>query len=75
MEKTPIPCISRICVYKKQVTRPNNSGKARHFLWSQYVSHGKLYLATNRATHPDHVQFLIKTKKAGLRNVVFTQII
>ena len=38
-------------------------------------SHGQLYVATTRASHPDHVKYFIKSKEDGVRNVVITQII
>ena len=34
-------------------------------------SHGKLYVATTRASHPDNVKYFIKSTEEGVRNVVF----
>ena len=51
------------------------SGKLAIYLWSQCFSHGQLYVATTRASHPDNLKYFIKSKEEGVRNVVITQII
>ena len=50
-------------------------GKLAIYLWSQCFSHGQLYVARTRASHPDHVKYFIKSREVGVRNVLITQII
>ena len=50
-------------------------GKVAIYLWDDCFSHGQLYLASSRATHPDHLRYYIKNNVIGTRNVVLQQVL
>ena len=37
-------------------------GKVAIYLWDDCFSHGQLYVASSRATHPDHLRMLFYSK-------------
>ena len=50
-------------------------GKVAIYLWDDCFSHGQLYVASSRATHPDHLRYYIKNNVVGTRNVVLQQVL
>ena len=50
-------------------------GKVAIYLWEDCFSHGQLYVASSRATHPSHLKFYIKNHVVGTRNVVLQQVL
>ena len=51
------------------------SGKVANYLWEDCFSHGQLYVANSRATHPSHLKYFIRNHVVGTRNVVLKQVL
>ena len=72
-EKFPVAPAFTITANKAQgQTLP---GKVAIYLWDDCFSHGQLYVASSRATHPDHLRYYIKNNVVGTRNVVLQQVL
>ena len=50
-------------------------GKVAIYLWEDCFSHGQLYVASSRATHPSHLKYYIRNQIVGTRNVVLKQVL
>ena len=50
-------------------------GKVAIYLWDDCFSHGQLYVASSRATHPSRLRYYIKNSVVGTRNVVLQQVL
>ena len=45
-------------------------GNVAIYLWDDCFSHGQMYVASSRATHPSRLRFFIKDSAVGTRNGV-----
>ena len=50
-------------------------GRVAIYLWDGCFSHGQLYVASTRATHPSHLKYFIKDSVVGTSNVVLKQVL
>ena len=50
-------------------------GKVGIYLWQDFFSHGQLYVAASRVTHPSRVKFFMKDNEIGTKNIVIKQVI
>ena len=51
------------------------SGNVGLYLYEDCFSHGQLYVASTRATHPSHLKYFLKDHIAGTRNIVLQQVL
>ena len=50
-------------------------GKVANYLWEDCFSHGQLYVASSRATHPSHLKYFIRNHVVRIRNIVLKQVL
>ena len=48
-------------------------GKVAIYLWDDCFSHGQLYVASSRATHPSRLRYYIKNSVVGTKSAVLQQ--
>ena len=50
-------------------------GNVAIYLWDDWFSHGQLYVASSRSTHPSQFRFFIKDSAVETRNVVLKRVL